>query len=71
MVSVRPKFGIGYGIGQKYRYQSQKSFAETDFFFFKFYSFFPTSWENTSFLSLNLTYDRNQKGGFGRKLSSI
>ena len=33
--SVRPKFGIGYGI-----------------FFFKYYSFFPTSWGNTSFYKL-------------------
>ena len=38
--SVRPKFGIGYGIGRKYRYRSRIFFSETETFFFKFYSFF-------------------------------
>ena len=32
--SVRPKFGIGYGI------RAKMVFSETETFFFKFYSFF-------------------------------
>ena len=39
-VSVK---GIGIDIGAEF------FFAETETFFFKFYSFFPTSWGNTSF----------------------
>ena len=41
-ISVRPKFGIGYGIGRKYRYRylSRNFFAKTEMFFFKFYYFF-------------------------------
>ena len=50
--SVRPKFGIGYGIGRKYRYWSRNFFFRNQNFFFKFYSFFPNSWGNTSFYKL-------------------
>ena len=36
--SVRPKFGIGYSIGQKYRYRSQKCFCQNWNFFFQNFS---------------------------------
>ena len=46
-ISVRPKFGIGHGIGSEPIF-----FPRPKLFFFKFYSFFPTSWGSTSFYKL-------------------
>ena len=40
LLSVRPKFGIGYGIGQKYRYWSQKKISQNRNFFSNFTHFF-------------------------------
>ena len=57
--SLRPKLGISYGIGRKYRYWS-RNFSFRNFFFSN-----STSWGNTSY------YKLENKPSTSKKIESI
>ena len=49
LISERPKFGIGQRYWPKVSVSELIFFAKTETLFFKFFSFFPTSWGKKSF----------------------